>query len=556
MEGECKKDGQAVYSIDGNEFASILKLSSEYFYTKVDRINSLNVYPVPDGDTGTNMSLTLSAAVDSLSRSSGPSIGKMADLAAAGSLMGARGNSGVILSQFFRGLARGLAGKETAGVLDFAKAFQYGVVMAYRAVSRPVEGTILTVAREMARGAKKASREAPSLEKLIEVVLESGRAALERTKDQLPELKKAGVVDAGGYGLVVFMEGCLKAMRGETVPGDGQQRETKTEKDTGLSFSGEHALTYNYCTEVTVKGTNLRLKRLEEDLFPLGDSLMVVGDTGLIKVHIHTNHPGEILEQCLKRGTLHQIKIDNMLDQHREVFIQGKESVQEEKEIPAGDNLSTIDLIAVANGAGLHDIFRDLGCSKVVTGGATMNPRVQDFVEAIREVKGSVIILPNDRNIRLAAEQAVQMVDREARVVPTRDVVQGIAAAMGFNSERSLDLNVEEMTERMKHVKSGGITYAVRDAAVDGLECKEGDIIGLTGGEVVVFGCSPEEVLEKLLLRLVEDGDEIISVIYGDDISVESAEKTREHLERSFPIKEIEVIYGGQPLYYYYISVE
>jgi len=545
--------------IDGMLFRKMLVGADINLADKAEEINKLNVFPVPDGDTGTNMSLTLSAAVKGMELSRDRGIGRMADLAAANALMGARGNSGVILSQFFRGVARGLSGKEKASLLELAKAFQYGVVMAYRAVSRPVEGTILTVAREMARGARKASREGLPLTELLEVVVESGKKALERTTNQLPALREAGVVDAGGYGFLVIMEGCLKALKGEIDTQSFEKNEGPTE-DKGGQVSSPDYLTFNYCTEFLIKGKGIPTAKIKKELQDLGDSLMLVGEPDLVKVHIHTNHPGEVLELCLKRGSLHKIKIDNMVDQHRSAFGFNAEEPQKAESRYGNERSQQREgirtyVIAVCNGEGLEEIFNSLGCI-VINGGPTMNPQVRDFVEAMRGLQGDVIILPNDKNIRLAAEQAVQLVDKRAVVLPTEDIPQGITAAAAYKSSDSLEKNLEIMKVRYKEIKSGGVTYAVRDTSLFGKKIRENDIIGLIGGQIAACGMAPLEVLENIMEKMIEEKDEIITVFCGEMVGEEAVVKIKDFLEAKYADKEVEVLYGGQPLYYYLVAVE
>ena len=550
----CTQPGFALtHHIGGTEYSQMLAGASRYFATKVDKINALNVFPVPDGDTGSNMWLTLQSAVDSVEHAGEFSLGRIADMAAVGALMGARGNSGVILSQFFMGMARGLSGREQAGIPQLARAFQYGVVMAYRAVTKPVEGTILTVAREIAKGGKKAAAANSTLEELLEAAVEAGRIALERTTEQLPVLKEAGVVDSGGCGMLVLVEGFLKVARGEEIPLAGEIAETHEQENIWAEVSEQKLLTFNYCTEVLVKGTNVRLRRLKEDLAPLGDSLLVVGDENVAKVHVHTNHPGEVLEQCLKRGSLHKIKIDNMLDQHRESFVMAEDGQDEEQQSVSHKGLG---LIAVCSGPGLEDIFLNLGCSRIIAGGPTMNPTVQEFVDAIREFENGVLILPNDKNIRLAAEQAANMVNKNVGVIPSSNIPQGIAATVAFNPEASLEENKLEMSERIQDVKSAEITFSVRDSKISGFSLDKGDIIAIMGGKVAAAGESKREVLLSILEDMVDSEDGIISVVYGADVTPAEADALEALVQARFPNQEIEFLSGGQPLYYFYVSVE
>lgn len=552
MEAGTQSELALSHHIGGEEFKILLAGASRYFASKVDLINSLNVFPVPDGDTGTNMWLTLQSAVENIEHASGElDVGRVADMAAAGALMGARGNSGVILSQFLRGLARGLSGKERAGIPQLAKAFQYAVVMAYQAVTKPVEGTILTVAREMAKGGKKAAKENPSLGELLEDVINAGHAALERTTEQLPVLKEAGVVDSGGCGLVVLMEGFLKVSRGDVIPVVSETESFK-EQNFMTHAVDTKLLAFNYCTEALVKGTSIRLWRLKEDLEPLGDSLLVVGDENVARIHIHTNHPGEVLEQCLKRGSLHKIKIDNMVDQHHQSFVDHPKVGVE----PVESGNQGVGLVAVCSGQGLEEIFRNLGCNRIIAGGPTMNPTVQDFVDAIREFNNDVLILPNDKNIRLAAQQAATMINRNVAVIPTNNIPEGIAATMAFNPEAGIEQNREEMTERMSEIKTAEITFAVRDSNISGLSLKKGDIIALMGGKVIASGESKADVLLRVLDAMVEDKHEIISIVYGFDVTESEIPIMESEVCSRYPGKETEFLYGGQPLYYFYVSAE
>jgi DAK2 domain fusion protein YloV len=553
---DAQGDLSASYSISGADFQKLLAGASRHFATKVEMMNALNVFPVPDGDTGTNMWLTLQAAVDSVNRLGDADLGRVADTAAIGALMGARGNSGVILSQFFRGMARGFSGKERASIPQVAKAFQYGVVMAYRAVSKPVEGTILTVAREMARGGKIAAKEGSTLGKLLEDAFEAGKIALERTTEQLPVLKEAGVVDSGGCGMLVLLEGFLKVAKGETIA-ELSEAEVYQPAEGLTDASEQKHLTYNYCTEALVKGTNLRVRRLREDLEPMGDSLIVVGDDKVAKVHIHTNHPGEVLELCLKRGTLHKIKIDNMLDQHRDTgFFKGEHAGDVDAVKTSAEEAQGVGLVVVGSGPGIEEIFRNVGANRIISGGPTMNPTVQEFVDAIRVFSNGVVILPNDKNIRLAAEQASTMVNRNVAVIPTKNIPEGIAATMAFDPQASVEENLEAMTERIQEIKSAEITFSVRDSTIGGLSLEKGDIIGIMEGKVAAAGESKEQVLLAVIEAMVEEDDGIISVIYGADVGQAEVEAIEREIKAKYPDMDAEFLSGGQPLYYFYVSVE
>lgn len=537
--------------LDGQDLKEAFSAALNYLETRVEEINTLNVFPVPDGDTGTNMYLTFKAAVQGMTQKDYKSIEKITEIAAEKALLGARGNSGVIISQILRGLARGLKGKEKATPMDFAKAFQYGVVFAYRAVSKPVEGTVLTVAREMAKGAKKASRENKSSRKLFEEAVISGYRAVEKTKEQLPVLAKAGVVDAGALGLVVIVEGCLMALSGEEKFSRAVSFEKQPAELKEVNIEERSEFIFPYCTELVIKGSNVGHHRLRRDLGVLGDSLVVVGDKNVTKIHIHTNHPGEVLDQCLKRGTLHEIKIDNMLDQHKERLELGEADTA-----PFLQESGRVNVLAVCNGKGLEEIFRGFQVTRIIEGGPTLNPRVQDFVEAMQGVESDFIILPNDKNIRLAAEQAVQYLNKEVHVVPTQNIPQGIAAATSFNPNQGIHENVENMTEAYLNIKSGEITYAVREGSFENISFSKGDIIGLYDGRITVAGDDVRIVLSELLRQIVDNENELITIFYGEGIDDSEAEEISKTFAKDFPEKELEIYSGGQPLYYFLISAE
>lgn len=537
--------------LDGQDLKEAFSVALNYLESRVEEINTLNVFPVPDGDTGTNMYLTFKAAVQGMIEKDYKSIEKITEIAAEKALLGARGNSGVIISQILRGLARGLKGKETATPMDFAKAFQYGVVFAYRAVSKPVEGTVLTVAREMAKGTKKVSRENKSSRKLFEEAVTSGYKAVEKTKEQLPVLAKAGVVDAGGLGLVVIVEGCFMALSGE----DGFSRTLSFEKQPSelkeVTTGERSEFIFPYCTELIIKGSNIGHHRLRRDLGVLGDSLVVVGDKNVTKVHIHTNQPGEVLDYCIKRGTLHEIKIDNMLDQHEERL-----ELEEDGTAPLLQESGNVNVLAVCNGKGLREIFKGFQVTRIIEGGPTLNPKVQDFVEAMQGVESGFIILPNDKNIRLAAEQAAQYLNKEVHVIPTQNIPQGIAAATAFNPNQGIHENLENMTEAYSSIKSGEITFAVREGSFENISFNKGDIIGLYDHKITVAGDDVKIVLFELLSQMVDDENELITIFYGQDINDKEIEEISEALAKEFPEKEVEMYSGGQPLYYFLISVE
>jgi len=558
----------------GSDLRRMFLEACNYFDLHKDSINELNVFPVPDGDTGTNMSLTINAAAKELQRIDSDSIGEVAQIMAKSALMGARGNSGVIFSQLFRGIARGLAGKKEAQLSEVAKAFQYGIVYAYNAVSKPVEGTILTVAREIARGSREAIQMSISFIDLLRIAVESGRNALERTPELLPILKEAGVVDAGGLGLVIFLEGCLQSMlrysQEENTPLPFQEisdavldkGESNKKRFFRADYLEEFNPNYPYCTELLLKGEGISLKELRRALSEWGDSLVVVGEDELFKVHIHTAHPGNVLEICLLKGSIHDIKIENMMDQYKETrwskSIMERENSNGSKVIKFDDSsISRIGIITISSGEGLFSIFANLGADKIVSGGQSMNPSVKEIVESIMDIEAQqVIILPNNSNIKLTALQASSMVEKEVVVIDTKSIPQGLSALLAFDRSKTLNENFTAMTKRAQMVKTGEVTYATRDASVNNVVVKKGQFIGIYNDRLVVSGNLLEETVLQLIRYLLTEDDELITIFYGQDVNNEQAEKLRGIILKEFPDVEVELQYGGQPLYYYLLSVE
>lgn len=557
------------FTLHGEDLRHMILEACQYFERHKESINDLNVFPVPDGDTGTNMSLTLKAAADSLLSFNSRSIGEVAGIAARSSLMGARGNSGVIFSQLFRGIARGLAGKDEATLYEFGRAFQYGIVYAYNAVSKPIEGTILTVAREIARGSREAVQSSLNFVGLLQTALESGKKALDRTPELLPALKEAGVVDAGGLGLVVFIEGCLRSMT----------KKTSGKEATGYSFNPSLGETrkkvqngpeefderYPYCTELLIQGSGLSVETIRSELERWGDSLLVAGEDEIVKVHIHTAEPGRILQICLQSGSLHDIKIDNMADQFKntrwanfpaEKDLQGSKGVEN----TAGEDanvLVKIGIVTISSGEGLTNVFTGLGADKVIAGGQSMNPSIEDIVKAIESLSSEmIIVLPNNNNIRFAAEQAVKLVEKEVAVVDTRSIPQGIAAMLAFDRTASLAQNQSRMFERAQQVKTGEVTFAVRDARINNIQIKKNDIIGLADGDLLVRGDTINETTVALLQAMLTGEEEILTLFYGSEVSSSRVEELVKEITAKYPFLEIEFHYGGQPLYYYLFSLE
>ncbi|HHY36750.1 MAG TPA: DAK2 domain-containing protein [Firmicutes bacterium] len=553
-----------LHFLEGPHLRQMLLAGAALLQEKKEEINSLNVFPVPDGDTGTNMSLTMTAAVREVEKAKGE-LGSIAGALANGSLMGARGNSGVILSQLFRGFAAGLEGKVKASPLDFALALQEGVKTAYRGVMKPVEGTILTVAKEGAQAALAAARRGGDILAVLESTIRQAELTLERTPEILPVLKEAGVVDAGGKGLICILQGALLGLKGEDLAGLSLPPEAPHPVPEGTG-EGQVALAYQYCTEFIIKGHGLDLEKIRLQLSELGDSLIAVGTGELVKIHIHTNHPGQALEIGLAQGTLHDVKIDNMAEQHREVLAaQPQEPAGSEPESAPQDTAGTgedeaedgIGVIAVALGEGIAAILESLGAERVVDGGQTMNPSTEDLVRSIEKSRyNKVILLPNNKNIILAAQQAQALAEKEVVVVPSKSIPQGIAALLAFDPEADLETNGREMTAAMEGIKTGEVTYAVRDSSFNGQKIRAGDILGLLDGKLSVMGKEPAEVVLKLLAEMVEDSGEILTIYYGEGVSSTAARELADRIRETYPQCEVEVYEGGQPLYYYIVAVE
>ena len=561
--------GNVLDVINGVTLKNMLLVAARNLDQQKDIVNALNVFPVPDGDTGTNMSLTLNAAVKELERAENNEVGRLTTLLARGSLMGARGNSGVILSQFFRGFSDGLAHvKGEATGEDIAHAFDSASKTTYRAVMKPVEGTMLTVARVAAEAAEEAAEEGADASAVIKAALLGAQKSLADTPNILPVLKEAGVVDAGGQGLVCIFEGFWAGLT--TSPEEMEEilAEQGTPEKEAVDFSrlGEEVLVNKYCTEFIILGEGIDPERIRAELESKGDSMIVVGDEYVTKVHIHTDHPGQVLQFCGDLGNLTEIAIDNMMlqnqefahhsDNHRLDYaidnVVGFPGVAEHSAAPKG-----VGIVAVVAGAGLADIFRSLGVDSVVTGGQTMNPSTEDLVTAVNGVNAeSVIILPNNKNVIFSAQQVKELVDKKVGVVPTRSAPQGISALMYFVEDDSLEENVAAMESGMGEVKTGEVTYAVRSTVAGDLQIEERDIIGLAEGKIAVVGSSPDEVARDLLRTMVDDESTVISVYYGADQMAEEAEDLSATLQEEYSHCEVEVYPGGQPLYYYIVSVE
>lgn len=545
----------SITQIDGSTLKKMFQTGAKNLEINKKTVDELNVFPVPDGDTGTNMSLTIKNAVSDLNKLDNNALHSVAKTASSGALIGARGNSGVILSQLLRGLSNSMQDKDVLDVDGFADALKGASDAAYKAVMKPTEGTILTVAREMGEFAQDNKDQFDDLAEFFGAVIEAGNKALKKTPEMLPVLKEAGVVDSGGQGLMFIMEGALKGLLGEELAVDEDFDFSQRDRFVDDSAMNPEDITFTYCTEfIVTDAKDADEEEMKEYLSSIGDSVVVIKDDDIMKVHVHTDHPGDAFEKGLSYGPLTRMKIDNM----REMLGTTK-SAEEEKEQAKAKNepKQPYGFVAVSPGKGLTEIMKELGITQVITGGQTMNPSTQDFLERIDQMNcDQIFLFPNNSNIILAANQAQAVSDRNIHVVPTKNVPQCISAMLAFNPDVDWEKNLENMTHAITEVKVGEITYAVRDTKINGLKIKKGNIIGLTGGEIVATGKDLDEVAETLLGRMIDDESELVSLYYGEGVTVDDADKLQEALEEKYDSVDFEVSFGGQPLYYYIISVE
>ena len=540
-----------IQCIDGKKFRDMFVSGANNLQNNKDLVDKLNVFPVPDGDTGTNMSLTISYAIKELSKVENDDITNVGKALSKGSLMGARGNSGVILSQIIRGIAKSVEGKETLNVVDLANALKNGSDTAYKAVIKPIEGTILTVVRESGEYALQIAKEDMDMIEFLELVVAKANESLNKTPELLKALKEAGVVDSGGKGLVLIYEGMLSSLKGNDIESVEGGASSNVEVNVEQNISTED-IKFQYCTEFILESDKIDDLGIREKFMKYGDSLAVVGDEGVIKVHVHTNEPGSAIQEALSYGQLLTIKIENMKLQHENKVLnesaQTLEAPVEEKEY---------GFIATSMGEGLAQIFKDFGVDHIIEGGQTMNPSTEDFMKAIDNLHArNIIILPNNSNIIMAANQAKELSDKNIIVVPTKNVAQAFAALVCFDGDATADENESNMIEALSTVKSGQVTYAVRDTVINDIEVKEGNIIGLAEGKLLCAGDKVSEMTTELVEKLVDEDSAIITLFYGEDVSEEDAEALRSELEEKFEDIDVELHYGGQPLYYYLISVE
>ncbi len=539
-------------TINGVMFKSMILTAAKLLEINRVNIDALNVFPVPDGDTGTNMSLTIQSSVKAILNCKSNNLSEIAEAASKGALRGARGNSGVILSQVMRGLCNVLKEATEIDVKLFTQGLIAGAEVAYGAVSKPKEGTILTVARMVAEHAQSIRSKNKDFETFFPEIIAKGNEAVELTPKLLPVLKKAGVVDAGGKGLMCLYEGMYKALMGETVSGDTYTQDVKS-SETAMEHADIMSLgniEFAYCTEFFIinlykKTTLADIERLREALMRIGDCVIVIGDLELVKVHVHTNQPGVALSKALELGELDKLKIENMLEQNRALM---KKYEEEKKEM---------GMLAVSAGEGLSNIFKDLMVDAVIEGGQSMNPSASDIADAVQRINAeNVFVFPNNKNIILAAEQAKSIVEnRTIHVIPTKNIPQGFSAALSFNPELPADENKANMIHALDTITVGQVTYAVRNTKMDGFDLKVGDIMGLDNKKILATGKNISQVTLDLIAKL-RSGEELITVYYGQDVKEEDAKDLQNKIKETYPECDVEIQYGGQPIYYYFIALE
>ena len=512
-------------------------------------VDKLNVFPVPDGDTGTNMSLTIASAIKELNKVSDEDITSIGKSIAKGSLMGARGNSGVILSQIIRGFAKGIENKNELTSEDLANAFKLGSDTAYKAVIKPIEGTILTVVRESADFAINNVKKDQNVIEFLESIIYEANLSLERTPELLPALKNAGVVDSGGKGLIIFYEGMLESLKGNFIDRDNNVDTKESVEVNTMEYIDPVDIKFGYCTEFILETDKITPEKIRDLMLPLGDSLAVVGDEGIIKVHVHTNEPGTAIQKALEYGQLVAVKIENMRLQHENLLVDNQApQIEEEKEY---------SIIATSVGEGLNTLFKDLRVDHIIEGGQTMNPSTQDFLDAINKINArNIIIFPNNSNIIMSANQAKELSEKNIVVIPTKTIPQCVSALINFDEELTIEENEQVMLDAIQQVGSGQITYAVRNTNMDGIEIKEGNYIGISNGKMSSASEKIDEVVLETLSKLIKNESYLITLYYGQDIKEDDAEELRDKIASVYEEVDVEIIYGGQPVYYYLLSVE
>ncbi|WP_442853231.1 DAK2 domain-containing protein [Bacillus sp. EB01] len=553
--------------LNGIHFAEMVIQGANHLSANAKYVDSLNVFPVPDGDTGTNMNLSMTSGAKEVKANVQEHIGKVGTALSKGLLMGARGNSGVILSQLFRGFAKSIEAKASIGGKDFAAALEAGVDTAYKAVMKPVEGTILTVAKDAARKGVQVSKSTDNIIEIMEAVLAESKASLKRTPDLLPVLKEVGVVDSGGQGLVFVYEGFLAELKGEQLPDTPEALPSMNDLVSAehhksvQSHMNTEDIEFGYCTEFMVRFESEKLAKkpfkeesFRQDLSQYGDSLLVIADDDVVKVHIHSEQPGTCLSYAQKYGNLINIKIENMRLQHSTIVGETHTPLVASS---AKAERREYGIITVSMGAGIAELFRSIGAHSVIEGGQTMNPSTEDIVKAIEEVNADkVFILPNNKNIIMAAKQAAEVSGAEAVVIESKTVPQGLSALLAFNPGTGLEANQTAMAEAMSHVKTGQITFAVRDTSIDGLEIEKDDYMGINEGKIIVKSKEKGTCARELLAKMLDEDSEILTILQGEDVSEEEAESISTFVEENFPNVEIEIHNGQQPLYSFIFAIE
>ena len=546
--------------INGLVLAEMIDLGSKNLAKNAEKINALNVFPVPDGDTGTNMNLSMSSGAKETAANVVENIGELGKSFSKGLLMGARGNSGVILSQLFRGMSQYIADKKEVNAKEFAEAIQNGVSIAYKAIIKPVEGTILTVAREAAEAGLKAAENTTSVVEVMEAIYAEAQASLKRTPELLPILKEVGVVDSGGQGLVCVYQGFVAALKGEKIEGleavETNLVDMQFEDNHDMDFMNPEDIVYGFCTEFTVRLDKEKKEfnedKFREDMSKFGDSLLVISDSEFVKIHVHTETPGDVFNYGQQYGELIKIKSDNMREQHREVLRK-----QEAKQTTAPKELKEQAMISISMGAGLSKVLTSMGVDYIVEGGQTMNPSTEDIMKAIKEVNAkNIFIFPNNKNIQLAAKQAAELAEENVFVVESKTAPQGLAAVMVYNPQASAEENFANMQEVLSTVSTLEVTHAVRDTNIEGVEIKKDEFMGIRNGKIVVSNLSLNTVLEELLEKSLDEDSEIVTLYLGEESTEEYTDFLEQLIEEKYPDVEVELIESGQPVYPYIIGVE
>lgn len=546
-------------TITSSTFVKMIQMGATNLRNHRDAINKLNVFPVPDGDTGTNMNLSMTSAVKEVNKLTTDDLSTILNAFMRGLLMGARGNSGVLLSQLFRGFSQFLMDKEEINPIYFAQALDAGVKTAYEAVTNPVEGTILTVAKDVARVARDHAETCEDMVTFMEDIVTEARLSLDRTPDLLPILQEVGVVDSGGKGLVVILEGFLVALKGEEledVQADYTLNEVVEKKhdETVQSYIDKESIEFGYCTEFFIEFDSKKLEtnkfqeeQFRNELSEYGDSLLVAADDQFVKIHIHTEYPGKVMTIAQRYGELVNIDIENMRKQYDDIVEQNSEQEEEKK----------YGIIVVAQGSGLKDMFLSIGATKIVEGGQTMNPSIEDILSAIeKENAEHIFVLPNNSNIVLAAEQAVELTDKNVTVIPSKTIPQGISALFSFDIDLSKEENEANMTDALEDVKTGLVTYATRDTVINDIEIKEGSFIGMNDGTIKVTESNKLATIESLFEHIVDEEDEIVTIFYGEDVTEEEVSALQQYVEEHLEDVEFEFHFGNQPIYSFIVMVE